>query len=130
MQPNLSVLEDITFTGAPGSCAWVIIACTAWGINPDTDSRFIKNGNSVVDGLLAHYVEEEAMFQHIIGAGTNAMGTDQGCCGGEIPTEPEIPEATVLPNRKKQPLTSNPSRYHSGGNSLPVWCIWVISTTM
>ena len=63
------------------SCAWVIIACTAWGINPDTDSRFIKNGNSVVDGLLAHYVEEEAMFQHIIGAGTNSMGTDQGCYG-------------------------------------------------
>lgn len=63
------------------SCAWVIIACTAWGINPDIDSRFIKNGNSVVDGLLAHYVEEEAMFQHIIGAGTNAMGTDQGCYG-------------------------------------------------
>ena len=63
------------------SCAWVIIACTAWGINPDTDSRFIKNGNSVVDGLLSHYVEEEAMFQHIIGAGANAMGTDQGCYG-------------------------------------------------
>ena len=63
------------------SCAWVIIACTAWGINPDTDSRFIKNGNSVVDGLLAHYVEEEAMFQHVIGGGANAMGTDQGCYG-------------------------------------------------
>ena len=63
------------------SCAWVIIGCTAWGINPDTDPRFIKNGSSVVDGLLAHYVEEEAMFQHIIGAGTNAMGTDQGCYG-------------------------------------------------
>ena len=61
------------------SCAWVIIACTAWGINPDIDSRFIKNGNSVVDGLLAHYVEEEAMFQHIIGAGSNAMATDQSC---------------------------------------------------
>ena len=63
------------------SCTWVIIACTAWGINPDTDSRFIKNGNSVVDGLLAHYVEEEAMFQHVIGGGANAMGTDQGCYG-------------------------------------------------
>ena len=63
------------------SCAWAIIATTTWGINPDTDSRFIKNGNSAVDGLLLHYVEEEAMFQHIIGAGTNAMGTDQGCYG-------------------------------------------------
>ena len=61
------------------SCAWVIVATTMWGINPDTDSRFIKNGNSVVDGLLAHYVEEEAMFQHVIGGGANAMGTDQSC---------------------------------------------------
>ncbi len=61
------------------SCAWVIVACSTWGIDPDTDSRFIKNGNSVVDGLLAHYLPEEAMFQHIIGAGSNAMGTDQAC---------------------------------------------------
>lgn len=61
------------------SCAWVIVACSTWGIDPDTDSRFIKNGNSVVDGLLAHYLEDEAAFQHIIGAGSNAMGTDQAC---------------------------------------------------
>lgn len=61
------------------SCAWVIVACTTWGINPDTDSRFIKNDNSVVDALLTHYLEEEAQFQHIIGAGANAMATDQSC---------------------------------------------------
>ncbi len=61
------------------SCSWVIVACTTWGINPDTDSRFIKNGNSVVDGLLAHYQPDSATFQHIIGAGTNAMATDQSC---------------------------------------------------
>ena len=61
------------------SCSWVIVACTTWGINPDTDSRFIKNGKSVVDGLLVHYLEEDAMFQHVIGAGANAMATDQSC---------------------------------------------------
>ena len=61
------------------SCAWVIVSTTMWGINPDTDSRFIKNGNSVVDGLLAHYLPESATFQHIIGAGSNAMATDQSC---------------------------------------------------
>ncbi|MBQ7293421.1 MAG: hypothetical protein IJW79_06755 [Clostridia bacterium] len=61
------------------SCAWVIVSCTTWGINPDTDSRFIKNGNSVVDGLLTHYLEDEAKFQHIVGAGSNAMATDQSC---------------------------------------------------
>ena len=61
------------------SCSWVIVATTTWGINPDTDSRFIKNGNSVVDGLLAHYLADSATFQHIIGAGSNAMATDQSC---------------------------------------------------
>ena len=61
------------------SCAWVIVACTTWGINPDTDSRFIKNGQSVVDGLLSHYLEDKAQFQHIIGAGVNGMATDQSC---------------------------------------------------
>lgn len=61
------------------SCAWVIVACTAWGIDPDTDSRFIKNGNSVVDGLLSHYLKNDAQFQHVIGAGANGMATDQAC---------------------------------------------------
>lgn len=61
------------------SCAWVIVSTTTWGINPDTDTRFIKNGKSVVDGLLAHYLEDKAEFQHIIGAGANNMATDQSC---------------------------------------------------
>ena len=81
----LSEMQHTNGTFASGgsecaeSCAWVIVACTTWGINPDTDSRFIKNGNSVVDGLLSHYLEDEAQFQHIIGAGANGMATDQSC---------------------------------------------------
>lgn len=59
------------------SAAQVIVACTTWGINPDTDSRFIKNGNSVVDALLEYYNSEEKMFEHIKNAGTNGMATDQ-----------------------------------------------------
>ena len=61
------------------SCAWVIVAATTWGINPDTDSRFIKNDISVVDALLSFYLEDEAMFEHMTGAGSNAMATDQSC---------------------------------------------------
>ena len=61
------------------SAAQVIVALTTWGINPDTDSRFVKNGKSVVDALIAHYVEAEAMFEHQAGAGSNAMATDQAC---------------------------------------------------
>lgn len=81
----LSAMQHDNGTYASGgsecseSCAWVIVACTAWGLNPDTDSRFIKNGKSVLDALLTHYVAEEAMFQHIVGAGSNAMATDQSC---------------------------------------------------
>ena len=61
------------------SCVWAIVACAQWGISPDTDPRFIKNGNSAIDNLLTYYVEEEAMFEHGRGAGSNAMATDQAC---------------------------------------------------
>ena len=61
------------------SCAWAIVALTAWGINPDTDERFIKDGISAVDNLLSYYLPDEAMFEHGKGAGSNAMATDQAC---------------------------------------------------
>ena len=81
----LSAMQHDNGTFASGgsecseSCAWVIVACTTWGINPDTDSRFIKNGISVVDALLTHYLEESDTFEHIVGAGSNGMATDQSC---------------------------------------------------
>ncbi len=37
-----------------------------------------------------------------------------GCCGGEIPTEPDIPEATVLPEPKKTAVNFKPK-------PLPLW---------
>jgi hypothetical protein len=61
------------------SCAQVIVACATWGINPDTDSRFIKNGTSVLDSLLAHYVDSDDGFKHIQAGTVDAMATDQGC---------------------------------------------------
>ncbi len=61
------------------SCAQVIVALTTWGINPDTDSRFVKNGKSVVDALLAHYLEDESAFEHVIDSGASGMATDQAC---------------------------------------------------
>jgi len=32
-----------------------------------------------VDALLTHYLEDSATFQHAVGAGSNAMATDQSC---------------------------------------------------
>ena len=60
------------------SSSQMIVACATWGINPDTDSRFIKNGNSIVDNLLTYYIEDEAMFAHQ-GTASNNMATDQAC---------------------------------------------------
>ena len=60
------------------SCSWAIVALTTWGINPDTDSRFVKSGKSAVDNLLSYYIEDEAMFAHQ-GTESNAMATDQAC---------------------------------------------------
>ena len=78
---SASQLENGGFPYGQGetseSCAWAIVAAATWGINPDTDPRFVKNGNSAVDNLLTYYVEEEAMFEHGKGAGSNAMATDQ-----------------------------------------------------
>ncbi len=58
------------------SCAWAIVALTALGINPDTDSRFVKDGNSAIDNLLSYYVEADRMFAHQ-GQLSDAMGTEQ-----------------------------------------------------
>lgn len=59
------------------SIAQVIVACTAWGIDPDTDSRFVKNGHSAIDAILEFYCEKDAAFRHTMDGGSNAMATDQ-----------------------------------------------------
>lgn len=59
------------------SIAQVITACTALGIDPNTDERFIKNGSSAVDAILAFYNPDSLTFSHVLGDGGNAMATDQ-----------------------------------------------------
>ncbi len=61
------------------SIAQVIVACTAWGINPHTDERFIKNGSSALDALLTFYIADESAFCHVADDSANAMATDQAC---------------------------------------------------
>ena len=47
------------------SSAQVICGLTALGINPNTDSRFKKNGKSVIDGLFSFYDERTGGFRHV-----------------------------------------------------------------
>lgn len=60
------------------SCAQVIVALTALGIDPNTDTRFIKNGYSVLDALLSFYTD--GGFRHTADGELNAMSTEQGYC--------------------------------------------------
>ena len=58
------------------SCAQVIVALTALGIDPMKDSRFIKNGCSVVDSLLSFYAG--GGFSHTANGNISGMATEQG----------------------------------------------------
>lgn len=59
------------------SCAQVIVALTSMGIDPQTDSRFIKNGNTVLSALSTFYVENGG-FRHTMDGDLNDMATEQG----------------------------------------------------
>ena len=58
------------------STAQVITALSALYIDPANDERFIKNGNSVFDGLLL-YRNEDGSFSHKQGEETNPTATVQ-----------------------------------------------------
>lgn len=58
------------------SCAQVIVALTSLGINPDTDERFIKNGKSALDAMLA-FAADGGGFKHIANGPVNGMATEQ-----------------------------------------------------
>lgn len=62
-------------TDSPESCAQMITALSALGIDPETDGRFIKSGNSIVECLLRFSLENG--FAHNIGGEYNQMSTEQ-----------------------------------------------------
>lgn len=59
------------------ACAQVIVALTALGIDPTADSRFVKNGHTVLDALAGFYVTGGG-FRHTAGGERNDMATEQG----------------------------------------------------
>lgn len=72
--------KDGTFSyeGKPTSesLAQVITGLTALGIDPETDSRFVKGGVSAMDALSKFYLGN-GTFEHGLGGGYNTMATEQ-----------------------------------------------------
>ena len=58
------------------STAQVLVALCELGIDPLKDSRFIKNDNTLIDGIMKYYVEGGG-FKHVIDKGVDAKATEQ-----------------------------------------------------
>ena len=61
------------------SAAQVVVALSALGLDANTDSRFVKNGYSVLENLLS-YAQEDGSFLHLSdgSSGNNQMAAEQG----------------------------------------------------
>jgi len=88
------------------SCAQVIRGLVRCGVNPNTDSRFKKNGRSAVDGLLSFYDEKVHGFRHVNEASggyqaeVNQMATEQAFYAlAEYKTS--VPDQAVISTAKK-----------------------------
>ncbi len=69
---------DFVAWGAPSaeSTAQVVIALCSLIIDPRTDTRFIKNGKSALDGLMQYQVDG-GMFRHTLDGDADVMATEQ-----------------------------------------------------
>ncbi len=120
------------------SCAQVIVALTALGIDPATDSRFVKNGMTVLDALASFYVDGGG-FRHTASGELDGMATEQGYyalaayyrfVNGQTslydmsdvtiqPNTPATPDQPASPDTPADPGTAQPT----GDRGVTVWVI-------
>lgn len=131
--------DDGTFSTAfsgktSESAAQVIVALTALGINPATDSRFIKNGVNAVDGLCSFYVDGGG-FRHIASGDLDGMATEQSyyalaayyrLLAGQTSlydmSDVTITPAPVTPDQPEQPdQPTNPDKPSTGDRGVMLW---------
>ena len=72
----LDIMSDsIVNVNSPESFAQILTALCALGINPETDSRFIKEDKTIIDRIFDY--ECENGFKHLIDGEYNQMATEQ-----------------------------------------------------
>lgn len=133
----LSNMQDSNgdFPGQYGaSCetiSQVIVALSTMGIDPHTDSRFVKAGVSAVDGLMRYFVEGGG-FRHILSGKLDGMATEQayyaltayyrlkdGKCPLYDMTATDSPAPPAI-----NPVSPAPENPDHAVDSDPVW-LWV-----
>ena len=70
--------ENVGGTKSCESAAQVLVALCAMGIDPMTDSRFIKNNHTVLDALCSYYVTGGGFKHEAADKEINGMATEQG----------------------------------------------------
>ncbi len=125
--------DDGTFSTAfsgktSESTAQVIVALTALGINPATDSRFIKNGVNAVDGLCSFYVDGGG-FRHIASGDLDGMATEQSyyalaayyrLLAGQTSLY-DMSDVTITPAPVTPDQPTNPDKPSTGDRGVMLW---------
>ena len=110
------------------SAAQVIVALTALGINPATDSRFIKNGVNAVDGLCSFYVDGGG-FRHIASGDLDGMATEQSyyalaayyrLLAGQTSLY-DMSDVTITPAPVTPDQPTNPDKPSTGDRGVMLW---------
>lgn len=110
------------------STAQVIVALTALGINPATDSRFIKNGVNAVDGLCSFYVDGGG-FRHIASGDLDGMATEQSyyalaayyrLLAGQTSLY-DMSDVTITPAPVTPDQPTNPDKPSTGDRGVMLW---------
>jgi hypothetical protein len=110
---------------ASESTSQVIIALSSTGVDPLTDSRFIKNGKSLLDNLMS-YKNSDGAFKHIKAGGSDIIATQQALMALDAYTRYEqhsprlydlsASAATVTSVAVPNPQTGSP-------DMTPVWVV-------
>ena len=58
------------------STSWTLVALASWGHDPDTDGQFIKNGNTLLDGLRQFQLEDGGMIHSLDGEEEETTGNN------------------------------------------------------
>lgn len=73
--------DDGSFTNwdnvSSESCSQVIIALCSLGLDPKTDERFVKNGNSVFDALMSFHLSDGSFSHNLDSKESDAIATEQ-----------------------------------------------------
>ena len=123
------------------SCAQVIVALTALGIDPATDSRFVKNGLTILDALASFYVDGGG-FRHTASGELDGMATEQGYyalaayyrfASGQTRLY-DMSDVTIQPNTPAAPdQPATPDTPDNSGTAQPTGdtgvTVWVIALT-